>query len=101
MAAAAKGKLGAEVRPVSRKELDKFGLTDIPGVALKSVDSSGPLGREGIERNDIILGIDGEPVTGVDSFDYLISAIPPGSTVVLTVLDHRTSEVEDVTIKFE
>jgi serine protease Do len=101
MAASAKDRLGVEVQPVSKKEIEKFDLGDNPGVTVKSVDKRGPLGRQGIERGDILLEIDGEPVSGVDSFDYFISAIPPGKEIVITVLDHRTGNVGDINVKLK
>lgn len=101
MAASAKDRLGVEVRPVSKEEIDKFDLGENSGVAVKSIDRKGPLGREGIERGDILLEIDGEPISGVDSFDNLISAIPAGDKIVIAVMDFRTGQVGDVSIELK
>jgi len=101
MAASVKKRLGIDVRPVSEKETEKFGLPENPGVAVKSVDKRGPLGREGIESEDILLEIEGEPISGPDAFDQFISAIPSGSKIVITVLDHRTGQVGSISVKLK
>lgn len=101
MSATVKKRLGVVVRPVSEKETEKFGLPESPGVAVKSVDKKGPFGRAGIETGDILLEIQGEPISGVDSFDQLISAVPPGSRIRITVLDHRTGKVGEIGINLK
>jgi len=101
LAASVKKRLGVDVRQVTKKEAEKFGLPESPGVAVKSVDKRGPLGRQGIEQGDILLEIQGQPISGPDSFDQLVSAIPSGAKVVMTVLDHRTGRVSDVAVQLK
>ena len=50
----------------------------------------------GLEVTDMILAIDGQPGEGMDSFIDLVSALPPGKKVSLTVLDHRTRNTGNI-----
>jgi len=54
----------------------------------------GPAARAGIEPGDVILAIDGRPVTQPDEFIVAIRARAPGDSVVLTVRDVDGEERE-------
>ncbi|GIG19561.1 protease [Cellulomonas chitinilytica] len=77
------------------------------GVAVSAVDRDGtpaitpdgPADRAGIHRGDIILAIDGRPVTDPDELIVAIRARTPGDTVVLHV---RTgSDERDVRVRLD
>jgi serine protease Do len=85
-----KNRLGAEVRAVTSREAEKFGLDPKQGVALVSVDPKGPLGAARFEVGDIILEINGRPITGLDSFIEIASLLKPRQRVTLLALDFRT-----------
>jgi serine protease Do len=91
LAAAVKDRLGAEVRPLTTQEVDKYGLDKNQGVAISWLDSKGPLQSAGFEIGDLILGIDNQPVEGVESFVQLVTTLKPGQKVSFFALDHRSS----------
>jgi len=99
LASTIKQKLGIEVRPVSRKESDKFELGENNGVAVEKIVSGSPLAKAGLERGDIILEINGEAVEGVDSFNSLLTTISSGRQIEMTVLDHRTGRVGSLNVQ--
>jgi serine protease Do len=90
LSAAVKERLGATVRPVSKKEAEKLGLRPQQGVAVASVDAKGPLGRVGFEVGDIILQINRRVIGGVADFDALVSTLGPRQKIMLLAVDHRT-----------
>jgi serine protease Do len=90
LAATAQERLGVSVRPVTPKEAEKFGLSPQQGVAIVAVDAKGPLGEAGFEVEDILLGINNQPVTGLESFVSLVSSLKPQEKVSVVALDHRT-----------
>ena len=90
LAVTAEDRLGASVRPVTPKEAEKFGLTPQLGVAIATVNAKGPLGEAGFETGDILLGIDNQPVTGLESFVALVSLLKPQQKVAVVGMDHRT-----------
>jgi len=93
MAEAAEARLGVVVRPVSDREAQQYGMQKLEGVAIQSLQSNGPLAQAGFEVDDIILGINKIPVTGVQVFADIVEALKPGQRVEFTVLDHRSGQM--------
>jgi len=85
-----KQRLGVEVRPVTRKDMNTYGLETQQGVVIIWIDPEGPLGKAGFEVDDMILEINGRPVRGVDDFANIIDSLPHGKIATILALDHRT-----------
>ena len=83
-------RLGAEVRSLTSQEVEKYGLKDNAGVAIRWLAYRGPLQKAGFEINDIILGLNDQPIRGLDSFIQLVSALKPHQEIAIVALDHRT-----------
>ena len=92
LAASLNKRLGVVVRSVTDKEAQEYGLHQSKGVAITSLQPDGILGKAGFEVNDIILGINGQPVSDVQSFVNLIESLTPRHWVQFLVLDHRTGQ---------
>ncbi|HOJ12885.1 MAG TPA: Do family serine endopeptidase [Deltaproteobacteria bacterium] len=99
MAVGLREKLGIDVRPVSDKERDRYGLDKDQGVAISWVDPKGPLGKAGFEVGDLILGVEGRPVEGVEDFVSLAGAIKKGQHVSVYALDHRTGRTGTIEVE--
>ena len=56
------------------------------------------MGEAGFEVGDIILGIDNQPITGLDDFIALISTLQPKQKITILALDHRTGNVGNVEV---
>ena len=91
-------KLGVEVGPVPQKDMNNYQLHTNEGVIIRSVQPDGILGKAGFEVGDIILGINGQPVTGVDSYLSLVETLKPHQQVILYVLDQRTGQTGSIRI---
>jgi S1-C subfamily serine protease len=96
LASAIKERLGITARPVTSKEAEKYGLESNQGVVIATVEPKGPLGEAGFEIGDIILGIDGQPIQGMEGFVGLVSALKPQQKIALIALDHRTGNTGSV-----
>jgi S1-C subfamily serine protease len=92
MAASVNKRLGVVVRPVTEKEAQEYGMHEPKGVAIKLLQPDGLLGKAGFEVNDIILSIDGQPVSGVQSFVNVVQSLKPHHWAQFLVLDHRTGQ---------
>jgi len=90
LAVAVKEHLGAEVRPLNSQEVEKYGLKANEGVAINWLEAKGPLQKAGFEIGDAILGIDDQPVQGMDSFVQMVSSLKPKQKISIVALDHRT-----------
>jgi serine protease Do len=98
MAAAVKDRLGVEVRALTTQELEKYGLNENQGVAISWLDAKGPLHAAGFEVGDVILGINNQPVVGVDGFVHLATALPSNQKASFVVLDHRSGNTGTVLV---
>jgi S1-C subfamily serine protease len=77
---------------VTDKESQGYGLQGPKGVAIKSLQTDGLLGKAGFEVDDIILAVNGQPVSDVQGFINLIESLKPHHWVQFLVLDHRTGQ---------
>jgi len=98
MAAAIQGRLGAEVRTVTPKEAEKYGLSPNQGVAIAELDPKGPLMVAGFEVGDIILAINDLPIRGVEGFVDLVGSLKPNQRLSILALDHGTGNVGTVLV---
>jgi len=92
MAASVKQRLGVEVRALTNKEAEKYGLDDKQGVLVTWLDKKGPLQRAGFEVGDLILEINGQAIRDFDRFIELVSLLRPKQQITLLALDHRTGQ---------
>jgi serine protease Do len=98
LASVIRDRLGVTVQPVPKAEEKKYDLQSQQGLVIAKVDPKGPLGEAGFEVGDIILGIDNEPVTGLESFIMMVSSLKPHQKITLAALDHRTGNTGEVEI---
>ena len=66
------------------------------GVLVLSVEKGGPAEQVGLREGDIVIGLAGEPVAGVDDLHRLLTGERVGSPLALVVL--RNSERLELTI---
>ena len=87
-----------EVRAVTPREGQKYNMDNGQGVAITKVDPKGALGEAGFEVGDIILGIENQPIAGVNNFIELVSVVKPGQKMTILALDHRSGNVGNVEV---
>jgi len=97
-AGAIKERFGAEVRAITAKDAQKFGLDPKQGVAVSWVDPKGPLGAAGFEVGDMILEINGQAITGIESFVELVGSLKPHQRVTLLAVDHKSGNAGAVQV---
>jgi serine protease Do len=73
---------GMEVTPERVKALN---LKEERGVEVSSVEEDGPAAKAGIKSGDVVLEFNGTPVQGTVEFQRMVSEMPPGRQVKLTV----------------
>jgi len=81
--------LGIQIEEVEPADAKYFGLDEVRGVEIADFSplagGESPARRAGLERGDIVLSVDGEPVQSVPDLQSKIRAYDPGQTVTLTV----------------
>jgi S1-C subfamily serine protease len=74
-----------------------FGEKEAKGIVVGDVSPSSPAQESGIQRGDIILELNGKPVSDSNQLRMTISMMTPGSSVNLKTL--RNGDERDLTVK--
>jgi S1-C subfamily serine protease len=72
--------------PLPRRLALALGLAQARGVAISSLEPDSPAGKAGLQPGNIVLALDGEPVTGADDLVRLLSADRIGVATTFTVI---------------
>jgi S1-C subfamily serine protease len=86
---------GQDVR-MPRALVRRHGLTANRGVFVAAVEDRGPADRAGVEEGDVIVGYDGEPITGVDDLHRTLTDERVGQRASITVL--RADEMIEIDV---
>lgn len=89
--------LGIYLQDVTPAIARAFGEKQIEGVVVGDVSPDSPAKAAGIQRGDILLDVNGKPVTNSIQLRMNISMMNPGTDVTLRYL--RKGEVRDSTVK--
>jgi serine protease Do len=93
-----RGYLGVMIQPVDPDMAAAFGLSRGGGALVGDVTPGGPAAKAGLERGDVILELDGQPVSGPDDLSVRISQTAPGTTVHLKLFRDRAVREVSVTL---
>ena len=89
--------IGAMGRDVTKNE-----FTDSPqGLLTEYVMPGSSAFRAGLKVGDIVTAINGQPVTGVDSFHFALLRFVPGTIAELTVYSQESSEEKNILVYLE
>jgi serine protease Do len=81
-----RGYLGVMIQALTPELAKSFGLGDVTGVLIGDVSSDGPAAGAGLQRGDVIVSFNGEPVKDITSFRNRVAMIKPDTNVNLEVL---------------
>lgn len=88
--------IAGQVRPLHRRVQRYFELKTTSGVEVMSVEEKGPAARSGLLVGDVIIGLDGEPVSTVDDIHRLLTRQAENRQFTLTIL--RGTERREVQV---
>ena len=80
-----RGRIGVQIQEVTKEAADSFGLKTAMGALVNSVEKGGPAEKAGVEPGDIIIKVDGRDVVSSNVLPRIVTQVPPGKKVVLTV----------------
>src|SRR5499427_3396039 len=78
--------VSAQTVPVHRRVVRFYDLTKETGALVLSVEDNSPAKRAGLREGDVIIGLEGQPVAGVDDLHRLLTEVRVGVSCSLTVL---------------
>jgi serine protease Do len=89
--------LGIMVQDVTPGISKAMGLKEMKGVLVGDVSPSGPAQRSGLQRGDVILEVNGKPMSDSRELRMTISMMSPDSTVNLKLM--RDGNTRDTSVK--
>ena len=93
-----RGWLGVSVQDVVPEEARGAGSTvGRRGVLVASVERNSPANRAGLRQGDLVIALNGEPITTSRALVRNVAALPPGQTLRLTVL--REGRERDLSVQ--
>jgi serine protease Do len=82
-------RIGVQVQDVTRDLAERLGLEETAGALVTEVGDATPAERAGIERGDVILEVNRQPVASAAGFAKAIRSAEPGKSVLLLVRSGR------------
>jgi serine protease Do len=92
-----RGRLGVTIQDVTQALADSFGLAGPSGALISSVDPDSPAAKAGLEAGDVIVKLNGEPVTVSGRMPAEVARMKPGTVVEIQVLHKGVKK--DVEVK--
>jgi len=80
-----RGRLGVTIQEVNQSLAQSFGLDAARGALVSSVEHGSPAEKAGLESGDVILKLDGTPVTSSIDLSSRVATMKPGSSAQLEV----------------
>jgi serine protease Do len=81
-----RGWIGLSIQELTNEASRALGIQDVNGVLVSNVYENQPAAKAGIQRGDIILSLNNQPVKNGNDLRNIVASIKPGSTVDVTVL---------------
>jgi len=92
-----RGYIGVALRDVDPDLQRSLGLNTTRGALVQDITTGSPGARAGIRTYDLIVAVDGKPITGNDELIQLIAARQPGTVASLQIL--RDNHAMNVSVK--
>jgi serine protease DegQ len=89
----ARGWVGIGVQDMTPELAESLKLPKVNGALITEVVNGSPADKAGLKPGDVLIGVEGKPVTDYASTLNLISALKPGATATLKVMRDK-SELE-------
>ena len=92
-----RGWIGVGVQDMTRELSESFKLPEIRGALITEVFRGTPADKAGIKLGDILVAVEGSPVTDSSSMLNLVAALNPGKQATLKVVrSQQETEVKVV-----
>ena len=93
-----RAKMGVTVQGVTSELAKSLGLKDVRGALVSAIEAGSPAQRAGIERGDVILAFNGEPVSDSNALRNRVASSQPGSTATVTIVRNGREEARQVVL---
>jgi len=93
-----RGYLGLYPQDVDPALAKQFGLSQPTGALVGQVEPDTPAARAGLKRGDVILSVNGQPVTSANDLRLRVSQTSPGTNIKLEISRSGKKQDVDVTL---
>ncbi|HEY3818571.1 MAG TPA: Do family serine endopeptidase [Polyangiaceae bacterium] len=93
-----RGRLGVVIQGMDEDLAKAVGLDRAHGALVEEVEPGGPADRAGIKSGDVLLAIDGQPVSHSEDLPRLVAVHHPGTQVKLSVFHDKQERDVGVTL---
>jgi serine protease Do len=93
-----RGYIGVGLQNLDEDIAESLGIPKNQGELIRSVSPGGPAARAGIQQGDVVVAVNGQPVTPDQSLAYLVSQQPVGARVPVTVVREGQRRTVTVTV---
>jgi serine protease Do len=93
-----RGMLGVQVQTVTPELAKSFGLAEPKGALVAEVNPGSPAEKAGIQRGDIIIEFNSQPIREMNELPRFVAAIAPGTKAEVKVLRNGKEKRFQVTI---
>jgi serine protease DegQ len=93
-----RGWIGAEAQDLTKELAESFKLPNTNGALITRVLPSEPADKARVKPGDILLAVEGKPVTDSLSMLNLIAALPPGKPAAFTMMRNQTEVQLKITV---
>ncbi len=84
-----RGWLGVSMQDMTEELAESFNLDHPAGALIASILKGGPADKAGIKPGDILIAIEGKSLKNSSEMLNHVAALPPGTTVTVTVIRNR------------
>ncbi|MRI34098.1 2-alkenal reductase [Endozoicomonas sp. OPT23] len=81
-----RGWLGIESQPLSKQLADAYGVEPNSGILITGVYNNGPADQAGLQRGDILTGINGVSTSDGKKVMNMVAQQPPGSDLIIKII---------------
>jgi len=93
-----RGYLGVGLQPLDDSLAPSLGLPKDSGEIVRAVVPDGPAARAGLRQGDVIVRVNGQPVTPDQSVSFLVANSPVGSRIPLEIIREGKRQIVNVVV---
>jgi len=93
-----RGYLGIRIQPITNDYADSLGLPHNRGELIQAVEPGKGADKGGVKAGDVVLKVNGKPVTRDQTLSYLVANIAPGTKIPLEILRDGKTLTLDVLV---
>ena len=91
-----RGYIGATVQDITPEIADSLGIKARSGALVADITPDGPSARAGLKSGDVVLSVDGQPITSASDLTRKVGLAHPGDAIRLQV--RRDGRVQEVNV---